>query len=78
MQICDNKLLLLLHSNTWNHLTVCKQIINSKPFPLDRNTWNHLTVYKNMNSGSFKKFIKKMRYKSYLFNIYAWRGFGIK
>ena len=22
--------LLLLHSNTWNHLTVCKQMINSK------------------------------------------------
>ena len=20
----------LLHSNTWNHLTVCKQLINSK------------------------------------------------
>ena len=39
--------LLLLHSNTSNHLNVCKQMIDSKIelFVLDRNTWNHLTVY---------------------------------
>ena len=40
--------LLLIHSNTWNHLTVCQQMINSKEnlLMLDRNTWNPLTVCK--------------------------------
>ena len=28
-QMTDVKLL-LLHSNTWNHLTVCKQMINCR------------------------------------------------
>ena len=28
-QMTDVKLL-LLHSNTWNHLTMCKQMINGK------------------------------------------------
>ena len=28
-QMTEGKLL-LLHSNTWNHLAVCKQMINSK------------------------------------------------
>ena len=41
--------LLLLHRNSRNRLTVCKQMRKSKNkwFVLDRNTWNHLTVKKN-------------------------------
>ena len=38
--------LLVLHSNTWNHLTVCKQITDVKLLVLHSNTWNHLTVRK--------------------------------
>ena len=34
-----------------------------------RNTWNHLTVCKRISSGSFQNVIKKMFYKSYLFDI---------
>ena len=29
-QMTDVNFFLLLHSNTWNYLTVCKQIINIK------------------------------------------------
>ena len=38
--------LLVLHSNTWNRLTVCKQMTDVKLLVLHSNTWNHLTVYK--------------------------------
>ena len=34
------------------------------------NTWNPSTVCKWMNFGSFKNFINKMVYKSYVFNMY--------
>ena len=49
--------LLELNSNTWKHLTVCKQI---ELFVLDRNKWNHLTTWKKISSGSFKNAISKM------------------
>ena len=42
----DGKLL-VLHSNTWNHLTVCKQMTDIKFLVLHCNTWNHLTMCKN-------------------------------
>ena len=40
----------MLDKNTWNHLTVCKQIFysNKEIFMLDRNTWNYLTVCKQI------------------------------
>ena len=52
------KELLVLDSNTWNHLTVCKQMINikknylcwiailktTKMYANNSNSWNHLTV----------------------------------
>ena len=48
--------LLVLNSNIWKYLTVCKQMIlrQKKLFELDRNKWNHLTVCK-------KKKKKKLR-----------------
>ena len=37
----------VLDRNTWNHLTVCKQMINIKGnYHRERNTWNYLTVCK--------------------------------
>ena len=42
-QMTDAKLL-LLHSNTWNHLTLYIQTVHSKKlFVLGRNTWSHLS-----------------------------------
>ena len=47
----------MLNSNTWNHLTVSKQIINIELdwntwsielLMLNSNTWNHLTKCKQM------------------------------
>ena len=44
----------MLSSNTWKHLTVCKQMINSKIFVLDRNKGNHLTVCKKWAQARLK------------------------
>ena len=38
--------LLPLHSYTWNHLTVCKQMTDITLLPLHSNTWDYLTVCK--------------------------------
>ena len=46
--------LLPLHCNTWNHLTVCKQMTDITLLPLHSNTWDYLTEYKIMSQGSFK------------------------
>ena len=42
--------LLVLDSNTWTHLTLCKEMIiyQVKLLGLDNNTWNHLTLCKEM------------------------------
>ena len=40
-QMTDVKLL-FLHSNTWNHLTLCKQMINNR----QNYSWNNLSVCK--------------------------------
>ena len=53
--------LLLLHSNSGNHLTVCKQrnkLIN-RMIHITRNTWNHLTEEKRAQ-GCSKNVIRKM------------------
>ena len=44
--------LLIFNSNTWNHLTVCKKIIDIELnlLMIVRNTWNHLTECKQMSS----------------------------
>ena len=41
---------LVLYSHIWNHLTVCKEVINIKIELLvfGSNTWNHLTVCKQL------------------------------
>ena len=45
----------MFNSNTWNHLTVCKQMAAIKLFLLNCDTWNHLTACKEMStSDSFK------------------------
>ena len=55
---------LLLHSNTWNHLTVCKQMTDVKLLLLQSNTWKHLFVYKKkMCSDSFKNIFCKMSFQ---------------
>ena len=55
--------LLVFNSNTWKHLTVCRQMISIKLdrdiwylelLMLDRNTWNYLTVCQQLSSGSFR------------------------
>ena len=61
--------------NTWNHLTVCKQMINSK--------WKYLCsieileTLKRINSGSFKNVFTKWLNQSHIFNTYVKTGFGI-
>ena len=61
----------MLDSNTWNHLFLCKQIINIKIelLVLDNNTWNHLIMCKQMSYNLFENKIsyKRFTYKS---NIY--------
>ena len=53
--------LLVLDSSTWNHLTVCKQIIYIVYRIIRfRNSWNHLAVCKNMSSSLLKNVINKM------------------
>ena len=69
-QMTDVKLL-VLHSNTWNHSTVCKPV-------WDSNTWNHLTVYKRISLSPFKNVSTKWIYKSYISNVYVKAGIGIK
>ena len=60
----------VLHSNTWDPLTVCKQIINIEIelFVLNSNIWNHLTVFKEMT-------LFKMLPTEYLFSnqIYLYK-----
>ena len=42
-------------SNTWNQLTVSKQMMYIELSVLDNKTWNHLIVYKQMNSSLLPK-----------------------
>ena len=46
---------------------------------LNRKAWNNLTVWKQISTGSFKNYIiyKLLLYKSYVFNKYVSRRFGI-
>ena len=57
----------MLNIITWNHLSVCKQMIEL--FALDNNNWNHFTVYKQMGSVLFKNNVtyKLFAYKSYMY-----------
>ena len=43
----------MLNDNTWNYLTVCKQMINIKQNISVGNSSKCLTVYKQIRSGSF-------------------------
>ena len=45
---------------------------------LDRNDWNHLTVCKKKTQAHLKMLSTKCVYKSYIFNIFAEKVFGIK
>ena len=42
--------LLVLNSNTWNYLTLCKQMISIK---LDRNTWLKELLMLNSNTSNY-------------------------
>ena len=37
------------------------------------NTWNHLILHRKMSLGSFKNVIKKCVYRSYIFNMHAYK-----
>ena len=52
--------LLLLHSNTWNHLTLSKQIINNKLNYLCQKYLKPFNCEQKISSGSFKNVINKM------------------
>ena len=62
------------------YLNVCKQIFDIQLLLLLSNTWNHLTVCKKKKRAQIhlKMLSTKYVYESYIFNIYVWRGFGIK
>ena len=66
--------LLVLDCNTWNHLTVCKNLLEwalleiTSPVKtneielsmLEWNTWNHFARCKQMGIGSFKNVTYKL------------------
>ena len=61
---------IVIVSNTWNHLTLCKQMISSKlNYLFDRNTWNNLTVCKKWAQAHLKMLSTKCVHKSYLIYV---------
>ena len=59
--------LLLLDCNTWNYLTMCKQI---ELLVLYNNSWNNLTDGKQMNSGLIKILPTNYSFTNYIYLIY--------
>ena len=65
--------LLLLHRNTWNHITLCKQMINrTQNYSDEMEILETIQLcVKGMSSGSFKKLIDKMFLQTiYLIHMY--------
>ena len=69
----------MLDSYTWNHLTVCKQLLYLKlsVFTISSRTWNVLTEC----SGSFKKYYLRAILRKTIYNICInriWHWISIK
>ena len=65
----------MLNSNTWKHLTVCKQMINNKYNNLYETEISESICEqkKKMSGGSFKNVIYKFFFffRNHIFNIYV-------